>query len=156
MSRGSAAFLPLLSGDRQLAVSSAQCAADQLTSSMPPAAALLWAAALCWPAHASWGPEDSLVLEDRSLLSPAYSPAPDQCPELTRKYDDAMVVLQNLQDGMLEDMCGQKECDKVIVTSMGLSAVKQPTRWGMAEIVDTGGLAIIGHNPPPTFQSCSS
>ena len=90
-----------------------------------------WAGwARTWPASASWGPEDSLVLEDRSLLSPAYSPAPDQCPELTRKYDDAMVVLQNLQDGMLEDMCGQKECDKVIVTSMGLSAVKQPTRWG--------------------------
>merc|ERR1711899_681475 len=42
-----------------------------------------------------------------------------------------MVVLQNLQDGMLEDMCGQKECDKVIVTSMGLSAVKQPTRQGL-------------------------
>ena len=123
---------PELSSDRQRA-ETLQCAGDQLTSSsMPPAAALLCAAALWWlgPASASWGPEDSLVLEDRSLLSPAYSPAPDQCPELTRKYDDAMVVLQNLQDGMLEDMCGQKECDKVIVTSMGLSAVKQPTRWG--------------------------
>lgn len=68
--------------------------------------------------------------ETVSTWSTPYSPPPlDQCPDLTRKYDDAMVVLKNLQDGMLGDMCdGQTECTKVIVTSMGPSAVTQPTR----------------------------
>ena len=67
--------------------------------------------------------------ETISSWSTPYSPPPlDQCPDLSRKYDDAMVVLKNLQDGMLGDMCDQPECTKVIVTSMGPSAVIQPTR----------------------------
>ena len=38
-------------------------------------------------------------------------------------------LLENLQDGMLGDMCeGGDQCRKIIVTSMGPSAVKQPTR----------------------------
>ena len=70
------------------------------------------------------------TMETMSTWSPPYSaPAPDQCPDLTRKYDDAMVVLKNLQDGMLGDMCDDgANCTKIIVTSNGHSAVKQPTR----------------------------
>lgn len=96
---------------------------------------------LCSLIHC-WG-LSSLVMDDYSDLdkelvregetvstwSTPYSPPPlDQCPDLTRKYDDAMVVLKNLQDGMLGDMCDQPQCTKVIVTSMGPSAVTQPTR----------------------------
>ena len=95
------------------------------------------------PAIHCWGESlANLVMDDYSDLdkeltqgetisswSTPYSPPPlDQCPDLTRKYDDAMVVLKNLQDGMLGDMCDQPECTKVIVTSMGPSAVTQPTR----------------------------
>ena len=74
--------------------------------------------------------QEGVTGETISTWSTPYSPPPlDQCPDLTRKYDDAMVVLKNLQDGMLGDMCDQPECTKVIVTSMGPSAVKQPTRY---------------------------
>jgi len=76
--------------------------------------------------------QEGVTGETISTWSTPYSPPPlDQCPDLTRKYDDAMVVLKNLQDGMLGDMCDQPECTKVIVTSMGPSAVKQPTRQGL-------------------------
>lgn len=72
---------------------------------------------------------------DTSVWTTPYSPPAldqDQCPDLTRKYNDAKIVLQNLQDGMLADMCDDGEnCDKVIVTSMGMSAVMQPTRQGL-------------------------
>ena len=74
--------------------------------------------------------QEGVTGETISTWSTPYSPPPlDQCPDLSRKYDDAMVVLKNLQDGMLGDMCDQPECTKVIVTSMGPSAVMQPTRY---------------------------
>ena len=69
---------------------------------------------------------------DMSPWTTPFSPSDvplDTCPDLTLKYDKAMVVLKNLQDGMLGDMCDDgDQCTKVIVTSMGMSAVKQPTR----------------------------
>jgi len=69
--------------------------------------------------------------EDNQSLWIPYSPVVDQCPDLNRKYKDAMVVLKNLEDGMLGDMCDDPSCTKIIVTSMGMSAVKQPTRLGL-------------------------
>ena len=65
-----------------------------------------------------------LVPGDTSHWTSPYSPGlVEQCQELDRK------LLENLQDGMLGDMCDDGEqCGKIIVTSMGPSAVKQPTR----------------------------
>lgn len=97
------------------------------------------------PASQGWLDLSNLVMDEYSNLdnplpeqtswTTPYSPAPEMetCPDLSRKYDNAMVVLKNLQDGMLGDMCddGGEECTKVIVTSMGLSSVKQPTRQGL-------------------------
>merc|ERR1712079_399695 len=73
----------------------------------------------------------SLVPGDSSsLTSPSSSPYSaeqvDQCGKQDRE------LLENLQKGMLGDMCKDGEqCDKIIVTSMGPSAVKQPTRQGL-------------------------
>jgi len=67
---------------------------------------------------------------EQSVWAP-YFPPEDQCPDLNKKYKDAMVVLKNLEDGMLGDMCDEPECTKIIVTSMGNSAIKQPTRLGL-------------------------
>jgi len=73
-------------------------------------------------------PEDDNI--EQTVWTP-YPPVDGQCPDLNRKYKDAMVVLKNLEDGMLGDMCDAPECTKIIVTSNGWSAVKQPTRFGM-------------------------
>ena len=66
----------------------------------------------------------SLVPGDTSHWTSPYSlQTVEQCQELDRK------LLENLQDGMLGDMCEEGEqCGRIIVTSMGPSAVKQPTR----------------------------
>ena len=94
----------------------------------------MWVTVLlcCVWSVSGWADMSSLdsMMDSVTTWSPPYSaPAPDQCPDLTRKYDDAMVVLKNLQDGMLGDMCDDgANCTKVIVTSNGHSAVKQPTR----------------------------
>jgi len=73
-------------------------------------------------------PEDDNL--EQTVWAP-YPPLEGQCPDLNRKYKDAMVVLKNLEDGMLGDMCDSPDCTKIIVTSNGLSAVKQPTRFGL-------------------------
>lgn len=75
----------------------------------------------------------TLVQEDVSRLtpwSPYSAPLLDQCPDLQYELNKARVVLKNLEEGMLDDMCGETE-NRVIVTSMGESAVKQPTRFGL-------------------------
>jgi len=77
--------------------------------------------------YAEFDGKDNL---EQTVWAP-YPPLQDQCPDLSRKYTDAMVVLKNLEDGMLGDMCDEPECTKIIVTSNGLSAVKQPTRFGL-------------------------
>ena len=72
----------------------------------------------------------SLVPGDTSHWTSPYSPGlveqveqVEQCQQLDR------TLLENLQNGMLGDMCDDGEqCGKIIVTSMGPSAVKQPTR----------------------------
>ena len=66
----------------------------------------------------------SLVPGDTTHWASPYSAGlVEQCQELDRK------LLENLQDGMLGDMCEDgDQCGKIIVTSMGPSAVKQPTR----------------------------
>ena len=69
-------------------------------------------------------PNISLVPGDSThWASPYTGGLVEQCQELDRK------LLENLQTGMLGDMCDDGEqCGKIIVTSMGHSAVKQPTR----------------------------
>ena len=66
----------------------------------------------------------SLVPGDTTHWASPYSAGlVEQCQELDRE------LLENLQDGMLGDMCEDgDQCGKIIVTSMGPSAVKQPTR----------------------------
>ena len=66
----------------------------------------------------------SLVPGDSTHWASPYSAGQvEQCQELDRK------LLENLQDGKLGDMCEEGEqCGRIIVTSMGPSAVKQPTR----------------------------
>ena len=70
----------------------------------------------------------SLVPGDSSsLTSPSSSPYSAEEVDQCQKQDSEL--LENLQNGMLGDMCKDGEqCDKIIVTSMGPSAVKQPTR----------------------------
>ena len=65
-----------------------------------------------------------LVPGDTSHWSSPYTLQPEeQCQQLDRQ------LLDNLQTGMLEDMCDDGEqCGRIIVTSMGPSTVKQPTR----------------------------
>jgi len=102
----------------------------------------MWTTAACllvlWSSFTKVKSIDSLqdiqYPEDDSLEQSVWSPYPSvegQCPDLNRKYKDAMVVLKNLEDGMLGDMCDEPECTKIIVTSNGWSAVKQPTRFGL-------------------------
>merc|ERR1712241_486750 len=69
----------------------------------------------------------SLVPGETSHWTTPYSlQSVEQCQELDRQ------LLENLQDGMLGDMCDDGEqCGRIIVTSMGPSAVKQPTRLGL-------------------------
>ena len=66
----------------------------------------------------------SLVPGDTTQWSSPYSAGlVEQCQQLDR------TLLENLQNGMLGDMCDDgDQCGKIIVTSMGPSAVKQPTR----------------------------
>jgi len=59
-----------------------------------------------------------------------YKSVDGQCPDLEYQLKSAKVVLKNLEEGMLDDMCGDSE-NKVIVTSMGESAIRQPTRFGL-------------------------
>ena len=53
-----------------------------------------------------WSVQTDWLVENPNTTSPS---------SLCRKYDNAMVVLKNLQDGMLGDMCddGGEECTKV-------------------------------------------
>ena len=61
--------------------------------------------------------------ETSHWTSPYSLQSEEQCQQLDRQ------LLDNLQDGMLGDMCDDGEqCGRIIVTSMGPSSVKQPTR----------------------------
>ena len=49
-----------------------------------------------------------------------------------KEYEGKKIVLKNLEDGILGDLCGDEDdlkCTKVLVTSDGPSAVLQGTRW---------------------------
>ena len=55
----------------------------------------------------------------------------DTCPDLRKEYEGKKIVLKNLEDGILGDLCGDEDdlkCTKVLVTSDGPSAVLQGTR----------------------------
>merc|ERR1719445_2572561 len=65
-----------------------------------------------------------------SRWAPYSTPLEGQCPDLQYELTKAQVVLKNLEEGMLDDMCGDTE-NRVIVTSMGDSSVRQPTRFGL-------------------------
>ena len=63
----------------------------------------------------------------------------DTCPDLRKEYEGKKVVLKNLEDGLLGDLCGDDEdlkCTKIIVTSDGPSAVMQGTRWEIDRQMD--------------------
>lgn len=70
-----------------------------------------------------------MVSPHTTLASLLPEPA-DTCPDLRREYDEKKVILKNLEDGMLGDLCGEDDmhCTKVIVTSNGPAAVVQGTR----------------------------
>ena len=79
--------------------------------------------------------EEALDGED---LAPALTmasllPEPaDTCPDLRKEYEGKKIVLKNLEDGILGDLCGDEDdlkCTKLVVTSDGPSAVMQGTRW---------------------------
>ena len=56
----------------------------------------------------------------------------DTCPDLRKEYEGKKIVLKNLEDGILGDLCGDEDdlkCTKVLVTSDGPSAVLQGTRF---------------------------
>ena len=56
----------------------------------------------------------------------------DTCPDLRKEYEGKKIVLKNLEDGILGDLCGDEDdlkCTKVLITSDGPSAVLQGTRW---------------------------
>ena len=56
----------------------------------------------------------------------------DTCPDLRKEYEGKKIVLKNLEDGILGDLCGDEDdlkCTKLVVTSDGPSAVMQGTRW---------------------------
>lgn len=58
----------------------------------------------------------------------------DSCPQLQTDLLDTRVVLSNMRNGILEELCGGDghwNCTKVVVYSNGMSAVKQPTRFGL-------------------------
>ena len=75
---------------------------------------------------------------DGDDLAPALTmasllPEPaDTCPDLRKEYEGKKIVLKNLEDGILGDLCGDEDdlkCTKVLITSDGPSAVLQGTRW---------------------------
>jgi len=77
---------------------------------------------------------------DGDDLAPALTmasllPEPaDTCPDLRKEYEGKKIVLKNLEDGILGDLCGDEDdlkCTKVLITSDGPSAVLQGTRLGL-------------------------
>ena len=67
-----------------------------------------------------------------ALTMASLLPEPaDTCPDLRKEYEGKKIVLKNLEDGILGDLCGDEDdlkCTKLIVTSDGPSAVMQGTR----------------------------
>lgn len=58
----------------------------------------------------------------------------DSCPQLQNDLRDTRTVLTNMHNGVLEELCGGDghwNCTKIVVYSDGLSAIKQPTRFGL-------------------------
>ena len=67
-----------------------------------------------------------------ALTMASLLPEPaDTCPDLRKENEGKKIVLKNLEDGILGDLCGDEDdlkCTKLIVTSDGPSAVMQGTR----------------------------
>jgi len=59
----------------------------------------------------------------------------DSCPDLHSDLRDTSLVLSNIRNGLLEELCGgggkNWNCTKVVVYSNGTAAVRQPTRFGL-------------------------
>ena len=80
----------------------------------------------------------------------------DTCPDLRKEYEGKKIVLKNLEDGILGDLCGDEDdlkCTKLIVTSDGPSAVMQGTRsvWFIflseTSITQIGLVLFVGLEP---------
>jgi len=87
--------------------------------------------------------------------APYSSPPEGHCPDLQYELNKATVVLKNLEVGFLDDMCGNTE-NRVIVTSQGESAIKQPTRFGLFFLHGWNEHETDGSNRYPSFYRPAS
>jgi len=75
-------------------------------------------------------PEEDRMIEGYYGAMYSY----DSCPALKLDLEDTKQVLNNMRDGVLQDLCsgdGEWNCTKIVVYSSGPSAIKQATRFGL-------------------------